>query len=203
MSGQDSTDGNFALIVSYAFLCCNIGILFYSGRKPTWSKQPNNEETDQVRVQVVLPVPACCDSTAYHAALKGSFFKSYKKERKFQMSLQGLGTGALRLEGRVKFEVSCRVRNARERFRNLLLKCHRQLVFSETENEKFKHYLADTANLSVKKDTEPFAQDGHHWNVDGSSGEPDARGALLHFLHIAPSLPIKCIYCFANHPDRW
>ena len=93
------------------------------------------------------------------------------------MYLQGLGTTAWRLEGRVMFTTPRKLRNARERIRGILLKCHKQLGFSEAENKKFSEYLGQTANLNVKKDTQPFAEEGHHWNV-----EPNAQGMLFHFL---------------------
>ena len=65
--------------------------------------QPQNEDVTQIRFRVVLPVPVNRDSTAYHEDIRGSFIKSYKKEKKFQVSLQGLGTGTWLLDGRVMF----------------------------------------------------------------------------------------------------
>jgi hypothetical protein len=145
----------------------------------------------QVCIKVILPVPSCCDSTAYHANIRDSFLTSYQKEIKFQMLMQCLGTAVWHLAGRVMFTKPCKLRNARERVRGILLRCHKQLEFSEAENKKFSDYLGQSANLSVKKDTEPFAEEGHHWIVEGSSREPNAQGAPLHFLHIVPSLRQK------------
>jgi len=77
----------------------------------TWSTQPNNEEVVQVRMEVILLVPACCDSTEYHADIRDSLFlKAYEKERNFNMSLQGLGTGQWHFEGRAMFTKPCRLR---------------------------------------------------------------------------------------------
>jgi len=142
-------------------------------------------------MQVVLPVPAYCNSTAYHEDLRNSFLKSYQKENKFKMSLQGLGTGTWHLVGRVMFSQQCKLRNARDRIKSILMKCHERLELSYAEKQAFSQHLGQTANLSVKKDTEPFAEEGHHWIVEGSSREPNAQGAPLHFLHIVPSLRQK------------
>jgi hypothetical protein len=165
------------------------------------STQPQNEDVVQVRIQVVLPVPAYFNSTAttaYHEDLRESFLKSYQKENKFKMSLQGLGTGTWHLLGRVLFSQPCKLRSARDRVRTILMKCHERLGLSYAENQAFSHQLGVTANLSVKKDTEPFAEEGHHWNVEGASGEPNAQGALLHVLLIAPPLTRNCIHSFAH-----
>ena len=59
----------------------------------------------------------------------------------------------------------CKPRNARER---ILLKCYKRLGLSEAENHTFIQYLGQTANLNVKKDTEPFAGEDHSWNVDAN-----------------------------------
>ena len=178
-----------------------------SERQAKWSTQPQNEDVEQVRFQVVLPVPASCDCTAYHEDIKSSFIKSYQKERKFQVSLRGLGTGTWRLEGRVMFANTCKLRTARERFKAILMKCHERLRFSHAENQAFNQHLAQTANLNVKKDTEPFAGKDHSWNVDGSSQSLLAnimrKVRPPDFLLIAPHfLAIKCIYLSAHHPDR-
>ena len=130
-------------------------------RQAKWSTKPQNEDLEQVRFQVVLPVPASCDSTAYHEDIKSSFLKSYQKERKFQVSLRGLSTGTWRLEGRVMFTNTCKLRTASERFKAILMKCHERLRFSHAENQAFNQHLAQTANLNVKKDTEPFAGESH------------------------------------------
>jgi hypothetical protein len=178
---------------SFLFLPCHISLGGSSGlQAATWSTQPNNEEVVQVRLEIILLVPAGCDSTAYHIDIRDSFSKSYQKERKFYMSVQGLGTGRWHFEGRVMFTNPCRLRRARERIRNILLKCHARLEYSLAENQAFSQYLGQTSNLNVKKDTEPLPE-GHHWNLDRSSGEPiaAAQGALLHFLHISPSLRQK------------
>ena len=42
----------------------------------------------------------------------------------------------------------------------------------------------ESANLTVKKDSEPYVKEAHHWNIEGSSGEINAQGVLLHFLHM-------------------
>ena len=165
------------------------------------STQPQNEDVVQVRIQVVLPVPAYCNSTAYHEDLRESFLKSYQRENKFKMSLQGLGTGTWHLLGRVVFSQTCKLRSARDRIKSILMKCHGRLDLSSAENQAFSQHLGLTSNLNVKKDTEPFAEEFHQWNVVGSSGETNEQGALLRFLLIAPSLPIKCIHRFAHHPD--
>jgi hypothetical protein len=162
-----------------------------SERQAKWSTKPQNEDVVQVRFQLVLPVPASCDSKAYLEDVRDSFLKSYKNETKFQMSLQGLGTGSWHLDGRVMFTSSCKLRNARQRIKTILMKCHERLRLSHAEIQAFNQHLGQTANLNVKKDTEPFAEEGHRWNVDGSSGEHNAQGALLHFLLIAPALPRK------------
>ena len=149
------------------------------------STQPQNEDVVQVRIQVVLPVPAYFNSTAttaYHEDLRGSFLKSYQKENKFKMSLQGLGTGTWHLLERVLLSQPCKLRSARDRIKSILMKCHEHLGFSYAENQAFSQHLGLTANLNVKKDTEPFAEEGHHWNFEGSSGEPNAQGMLFHFL---------------------
>ena len=76
----------------------------------TWSTQPGNEEVVQVRMEVILLVPACCDSKEYHADIRDSFLKAYEKERNVYMSLQGLGTGQWHFEGRAMFTKTCRLR---------------------------------------------------------------------------------------------
>ena len=139
-------------------------------------------------MQIVLRVPANCDSVLYHEDIRDSFLESYKKENNFQMSMQGLGTGTWLLDGRVKFKKAQRLRTARERIRGILLKCHNRLGFSDAANQAFSEYLGQTANLTAKKDCEPFAEGGHRWIVEGSSGEPNAQGEPLHFLHISSSL---------------
>jgi hypothetical protein len=162
-----------------------------------WSTQPRNEDVEQVRFQIVLPVPASCDSAAYHEEIRDSFLKSYQKERKFQMSVQGLGTEMWRLEGRVMFSKPCKPKSVRQRIKDILLKCYNNLNFSSDEKKKFNQYLQETANLNVKKDTQPFDEEGHHWNV-----EPNAQGALplLPFLLIAPSLPRKMHISLSTSP---
>jgi hypothetical protein len=134
--GQDVTAGtsNFNSHMLFAFLLvslesyfCHVILTGSTGRsvvRATWSTQPKNEDVAQVCMQVVLPVPACCNSTAYHTDIRESFLKSYKNEKKIQMCLQGLGTGTWHLEGRVMFAKPCKLRYARERIKGILLKCH-------------------------------------------------------------------------------
>ena len=135
-------------------------------------KASNIEHRTRPRRRVASPHASCstssCDSTAYHADIRESFIKSYQKE-KFKISLQGLGTGTWRLDGRLMFTNSCKPKNARERIKGILMKCYKRLGLSEAENKTFSEYLKQSANLNVKKDIEPFAEEGHSWSVDGSS----------------------------------
>ena len=86
--------------------------------------QPRHEEVQQVCIERILPVPAGCACETYHEGLRDQFLKTYKKDTRFEMSVQGLGTDTLRLEGRVIFAQSCQVKNARERGKNMLPKFH-------------------------------------------------------------------------------
>ena len=86
-------------------------------------------------MQVILPVPAGCDSTKFYADVKESFFKSYKNENKFQISLQGLGTETWRLEGRVMFTKPCKQRNASERINSTNIG-HKVATNCESQRQK-------------------------------------------------------------------
>jgi hypothetical protein len=172
-----------SLTVYFCPVKCSGGSL----EKQSACSHPSFEDVFQVSIQVVLPVPAGCDSTAYLADIRQSFLNSYKNEKKIQMSVQGIGIGTWHLHARIMFTRSCKPKNARKRIRDILIGCHERLELPYDENQKFKEYLGQTANLKVKKDTEPFADSG--WNVDGSSGEPNAQGVLLRFFLIALLFP--------------
>ena len=166
---------------SYLYLFCFRHLIKFilGSRNEDKRSIVSHENLEQIRIQVILPVPAGCDSTKFYADVKESFFKSYKNENKFQISLQGLGTETWLLEGRVKFTNQCKLKNARERIKGILLKCHKRLGFSDATNQAFIQHLGQTANLNVKKDTEPFAGESHRWISNGSSGEHNAQGAPL------------------------
>ena len=76
--------------VLYLFLEHLINFELGASHKERRRLTTSYEDVVQVSMQVVLPVPAFCDSRAYHAHIRESFLSSYQKERKFQMSLQAL-----------------------------------------------------------------------------------------------------------------
>jgi hypothetical protein len=100
MSGQlglNSIDGNFACCLLFfqfrqppcfsisASYFCLISLSGGSSERPAkWSMQPQNEDVTHIRFRVVLPVPVNRDSTAYDEDIRGSFLKSYKKEKNFK-----------------------------------------------------------------------------------------------------------------------
>jgi len=87
-----------------------------SNSAKSWSSnQPSNQDVLQIRVYVVLPVPADWHSSACHEGLRDLFLTRYKSEQQFRMSLQGLGSDMWRLEGRVLFNKPCKLRSARKR----------------------------------------------------------------------------------------
>ena len=191
-------------INTYLYLFCFRHLIQFilGSRKEDKRSIVSHEDLEQIRIQVILPVPAGCDSTKFYADVKESFLKSYKNENKFEISLQGLGTETWRLDGRVMFTKPCKQRNARERIKGILMKCHKRLGLSDAANQAFNQHWAQTANLNVKKDTAPFAGESHRWNDDGSPGEHNAQGAPPDFLLIAPPfLAITCIYRSAHHPN--
>ena len=89
---------------------------------------------------------------------------TYKNER-FQMSLQGLGTDTWRLEGRVKLNKLCKLRNARTRIKSVLMDWNDGLDPPPNESHAFNAHLAKC--LDLKPDAAPFtaAGDTHSWTI--------------------------------------
>jgi hypothetical protein len=56
-------------------------------------------------------------------------------------------------------DTKCKLKNARERIKSILLKCHKRLCCSDAATQAFRQHLAQTANLNVKRDTEPFPKE--------------------------------------------
>ena len=111
--------------------------------------QPQAEEVLQVRIELILPVPDGCDGTAFHAGLRDQLLTSYGKEPRFEMSVQGLGTECLRLEGRVMFAKPCQVKNARERVKKILQRYHDGIGLPAVD-PAFRAHLSDRRNLAFK-----------------------------------------------------
>ena len=74
------------------------------------------------------------------------------------MSLQGLGTDTWRLEGRVKLNKPCKLRNARTRFKSVLMDWNDGLDPPPNESHAFNTHLAKY--LDVKPDAAPFTGAG-------------------------------------------
>ena len=87
----------------------------------TWSTQPNNEELVQVRLEVILLVPAGCDSTAYHTDIRDSFIKSYQKERIFLYVSARAWYWTVAFRGSRDVYKNLQIEGIRERIRNILL----------------------------------------------------------------------------------
>ena len=61
-----------------------------------WQHKPHNEDVLQISNEVVLQVLAGRDGAAYCADLRELWLESYKKQSRFQMTSQHLGTLMLR-----------------------------------------------------------------------------------------------------------
>jgi hypothetical protein len=138
------------------------------------SSHPSRQDVLQFQVQLNLNVPAGWRMQGYHARLQDVFLKTYKREQRFQMTLQGIGTDTWRLEGRVRLNQECKLRNARTRFKGVLMRCYEDLRLSPAENKAFSDYLGSSNVLSVKPDAEPFPGDGstHSWTVVEPTSQP-------------------------------
>jgi len=103
---------------------------------------------------------------------------TYKNER-FQMSLQGLGTDTWRLEGRVKLNKLCKLRNARTRIKSVLMDWNDGLDPPPNESRAFNAHLAKC--LDVKSDAAPFtaAGDTHSWTIVERQAAPAAPPAAI------------------------
>ena len=119
----------------------------------------------QVRIQCTIRVPDGCDTPAYHEDLKKSFLESFgRKDEWLHISVRGLGTPAWHLQGRAKLEKEVRHRSARQRIRDIFVRCHERLGLNEAVNHAFGKYL-ETA-LEVKPDTDPFDGEKRWWRIE-------------------------------------
>ena len=137
-----------------------------SNSAKSWSSnRPCNQDVLQIRVDVVLPVPAEWHSNACHEGLRDLFLTRYKNEQQFRMSLQGLGTDMWRLEGRVLFNKPCKLRSARRKLKGVLMDWNDGLQPPPSASDAFNNHLAKC--LDVKSDAAPFtaAGDTHSWTI--------------------------------------
>ena len=104
--------------------------------------------------------------TNFYADLRLSFLKSFIKDQRFQMSVQGLGTATWQLQGRVMLKADVRLRTARQRIRDILLKWHGRLGLSADAGHAFKKLLESKLVVKSLADDEPFAGDSHWWTPE-------------------------------------
>ena len=78
----------------------------------------------QIRVKLDMKAPALW----HHSRLGILFVETYKKEPRYQMTVNLVGTDRFCLEGRVRFNKECKLRNARKRFKRVLMECQEDLV---------------------------------------------------------------------------
>jgi len=104
---------------------------------------------------------------------------AYNNEQQFQKSLQGLGTDTWRLEGRVKLNKPCKLRNARTRIKSVLMDWNDGLDPPPNEIHAFNAHLAKC--LDLKPDAAPFtaAGDTHSWTIVERQAAPAAPPAPI------------------------
>ena len=113
----------------------------------------------QIRVKLDMKAPALW----HHSRLGILFVETYKKELRYQMTVNLVGTDRFCLEGRVRFNKECKLRNARKRFKREIY------VFSQKIPTFFQRiptvsktifspkYLRFFPNASVFSKTPPFS----------------------------------------------
>ena len=129
---------------------------------------PSNENTRHLQIQLDLQVPVASNATDtnFYADLRLSFLKSFIKDQRFQMSVQGLGTATWQLQGRVMLKADVRLRTARQRIRDILLKWHGRLGLSADAGHAFKKLLESKLVVKSLAHDEPFAGDSHWWTPE-------------------------------------
>ena len=190
---QSTADGDLLHSVLFLFprLKSNTLLVFSGGSSAnvtanpsnsakSWSSnRPCNQDVLQIRIDVVLPVPADWHSNACHEGLRDFFMTRYKSEQQFRMSLQGLGTDMWRLEGRVLFNKPCKLRSARRKLKGVLMEWNDGLQPSPSASDAFNNHLAKC--LDVKPDAAPFtaAGDTHSWTIVERQAAPAAPPAPI------------------------
>jgi len=124
----------------------------------------------QIRVKLDMKAPALW----HHSRLGILFVETYKKEPRYQITVNLVGTDRFCLEGRVRFNKECKLRNARKRFKRVLMECQEDLVLSSAETKAFSDYLSRPDVLSVIPDDEPFSGEGpkRSWTVIEPTSQP-------------------------------
>ena len=80
------------------------------------------------------------------------------------MTVQGHRTTVWRLKGRAKMGAEVRLRSARQRVRDILMKCHGRLGLPPASNQEFRKYLEK--ELQVTPDAAPFSGESHWWTPE-------------------------------------
>ena len=127
-----------------------------------------------------MKVPPRWRNHGYHSRVRALFLKTYKKEPWFQMTQHGVGTDMWHVEGRIGLQTECKLKNARARFKRVLMECYEDFVPKSAETNAFSDYLSSPNVLSVQPDVEPFSCDGpmHSWTViEPASQLPPQRPA--------------------------
>jgi hypothetical protein len=157
---------------------------------------PNNENTQHLQIRLDLPVPAGCEDIYVHKLypdLRRSFLKSFNKDLRFQMSVEQ-SEAVWHMQGLVtwKAEVHLRLRNARQRVRQLFFGCNSKLALHPDVHRAFKNML--TNNLSVKLDAVPLsAEETSWWTLETLREQPPSAAATSTRSH-GPS-----IWAFNRH----